>query len=108
MAKINVEFDTIEKTLAVQMDGAEVADVVMVSLGKGYCCGDEDDFRCEIMTMTEDEASDVKTYTRLVASESADGKLPEAVELEGDNDFKAIIVRSNNVTADISKYFAVK
>ena len=76
MATINVSFDTVEKTLAVTRDGAEVPDVCGVYIGRAYNDPDldEDDFRIEVMQQTPDAEHDLCTYTRLVASETAEGQ----------------------------------
>ena len=72
MAKVSVEFDTVEKTLSCSIDGKAVDNVHYVSMSHGYM--NEEDFTCSITTMMHDEAEDIKTYTQLIASESKDSK----------------------------------
>jgi hypothetical protein len=72
MAKILIEFDTNEKTLAATIDGKPVDNVVEVSFCVGY--DDKDEYRCCLMTKETNDEHDIQTYTHLRASESIDAK----------------------------------
>lgn len=72
MAKINVEFDTLEKTMNVTMDGKTIENAEGVSLYRGW--SDDEKYGCSICVCSKDEASDVTTYTRVTASDSSEGK----------------------------------
>lgn len=75
MAKIVIEFDTVEKTVAVTRDGVAVANVVGATVGR-YC---DDEYGCELCLAEKDEAHDVRTYTRICAAELAKaGQAPAA------------------------------
>jgi hypothetical protein len=53
MAKITVEFDTVEKTLAVSVDGKAVADVCRRSTCRGY--SDDAGYGCSLTTASSDD-----------------------------------------------------
>lgn len=92
MAKINIEFDTVEKTMVCTKDGETVANVVGAYLGCMY--DDPDEYCCEVTTMVKDDANDMRVMTRLVAS--ANGE--ELVEGETNS--------KSDVASDIEKYFS--
>lgn len=70
MAKIVAEFDTVDKTLSVVIDGTAVDNVVGVDMHRGYCCdGDEQEFRCNVSQLSEDKDNKLRTFTHLMASE---------------------------------------
>ena len=79
MSKINVEFDTKEKTLAVKIDGKPVPNIIGVNLSKSYYSDDEDEFSCSLVTMTKDEANDIRTYTQVMATESKEAKIHDTL-----------------------------
>lgn len=88
MAKIRVEFDTVDKTLTATVDGKAVADVYGVSIYRGYCCGpdgDADDmpYRCELTTLSENEDDKTEYWTRVTAAEGS-GELVPAAEPKPD------------------------
>lgn len=77
MAKVNVEFDTLDKTLSLSVDGKAVNDVAYVSMGKRYGSygkGDEASFSCCFETSVKDEENDMNTCVRVCASESLEGE----------------------------------
>lgn len=72
MAKISIEFDTKTKELTASIDGKSVANVVSVQMYPSW--DDDDEFRCILTTAAEDESTEIKTVTQLVASETLQGK----------------------------------
>ncbi len=85
MAKVNFEFDTVDKTMAVTMDGQKMDNAVSVFAGKSY---DGKNFWCEIGMMDSNEDEGYNVMHRLCASEKG--------EFEDVKD----------VVRDIQKYFA--
>jgi hypothetical protein len=69
MATITITFDTVEKTMSVTRDGAEIPNVTGASVGRGYC--DDDGCRCEIYMHERDDAHKTDTYHRLIAADVA-------------------------------------
>lgn len=75
MAKISIEFDTLEKTLEVKMDGEVVNDVTSVSIYQPFSYdGDNDDddeptFQINLSLGEHDKINKVRKFTHLVASE---------------------------------------
>lgn len=103
MAKIVIEFDTVAKSMTVTRDGEAVDNVVGAYLGQSYDRPKE--FRCEVMTHAEDEASGVCVYTRLVAAELATAaEARDGVEPAGAPGFLAVASQSA-VAADVAEYF---
>lgn len=84
--KINAEFDTVEKTLAVLVDGKPVENVSEVYFMKNY--SDEKEFGCSVMTAKKDETNDTYEYHRLIASELGEAQ--------------------SKVASDIHRYFGAK
>lgn len=92
MAKFIAEFDTNEKTLVLTKNGEAMANVVGVNFGCSW--DDKDEFCCDIVMATKDEADDIRTYTRLSANEKGDltttdqskpdAKKAEAAELQAE------------------------
>lgn len=76
MADIVIKFNTNDKKASVTVDGSEVGDVVDACVGKRYDYDGkyEDDFYCSVSTVSVDESNKTKMLTRLVASESREGK----------------------------------
>lgn len=76
MAKVNIEFDTVDKTMSVNVDGAVVDNVVEAYVARKYSYDEEDDveYSCSVTTSVKDEESYIHTITRLAASESTEGK----------------------------------
>lgn len=70
MAVIAVSFDTKSKKMSCAMDGADVPNVVGVSLGRRY--GSDEKYSCEMVQWEESEADDYGKMTRVVASALAD------------------------------------
>ena len=89
MAKIAVNFDTMDKSIEVKIDGKTIDNITSVNFCSDYG-GDE--FNCCVTTMTDDEGSDIKSYTTLMASE----KEPEFKEVK---DF-------SKTKADIASFFS--
>ncbi len=71
MAIITCKYDTKAKTMAVQMDEQEIANVRECSFGNYM---DDEDYACRIVTSSHDKENDVRTYTHMVAAESPRGK----------------------------------
>lgn len=88
MAKISVNFDTVDKTIKVSLDGKPVENVQCVRFDASYM-EDEDEFNCCITTMTKDETNDMRSYTQLMASE----KSPEFVSKEDFTQVRAAIAK---------------
>ena len=63
MAKINIEFDTINKTCTASMDGKVIEDFCGGSFYMGY----DEKWACNLSSRTEDEDNDVVKYTGLMA-----------------------------------------
>lgn len=70
MAKILVSFDTIDKTLEVKKDGESLEDVKSVSFYPSYSYDSEGEMCCCITMISEDETTDIKTMTNLMASKN--------------------------------------
>ena len=78
MSKINVQFDTVEKTLSVNIDGKTLDNVTSVNFGQCYDYIDgkynpDGDMNCSI-SMQEDN-DDMKIYHTLMASKSKEGEI---------------------------------
>ena len=71
MAKVLIEFDTVDKTLAVSIDGTAVENVVCANVSQGY--PREDEYCCEIVSGTKDRDNDIRTWTRVSASQATAG-----------------------------------
>lgn len=74
MAKITVEFDTMSKEVAVMMDGTKLDNVCYVEVSPSW--EEKDEMQISVVTRMEDEASDVTTMTRLMASKQENVPLP--------------------------------
>jgi phosphoribosylcarboxyaminoimidazole (NCAIR) mutase len=70
MAKVAIEFDTVEKTMSATIDGSAVPNVVGVNLYKSYS-SKKDEYSCEIVSAVESEDDDMRAYTRICAAEGA-------------------------------------
>lgn len=79
MSKVTVEFDTLEKTVSVSINGKPVPDVSSVEFYRSY--DRDDEFRCGIMTVSKDEENDMRVVTHLVAHEEE--SISMASELPG-------------------------
>lgn len=103
MAKVNVEFDTVSKALAVTMDGKPMDNVVGVNLYRSY--DDDDEYSCSVQMLNQDEVADTRTMTCVYASE---GKRPEHA-VASDKfpgcwvEIKAV---ASKAARDIAAYFA--
>ena len=105
MAKISIEFDTLEKELSVTVDGTPLENVSGVSIYPGFYDSDGDEYHCSITTREKDDDHDLIKMTTLCASESVDAKSGRAVasSLEG---FVEIPGGTNRqVNRDIAAYF---
>lgn len=77
MSKISIEFDTVEKTMKVTKDGAEMSDVCYISIGKSYSEAGKFSISVESEQInTEDKTA---TRTTVYASESAQSEFAAAV-----------------------------
>lgn len=105
MAKISIQYDTKEKTLAVTMDGKAVDNVAGAYLGKGYSYDEPEDYRCELTMMTQNEDDDYYTMTRIVASDTPAGQklgdAPESKEVPG---FK-VAESATQFDTDVADFF---
>jgi hypothetical protein len=73
MAKINVEFDTVEKTMTCTVDGKALANVQGVMFGKGYS-SKRDEYTVEVVLGDESEDDDMRTWTRICAADTVKGR----------------------------------
>jgi hypothetical protein len=75
VAKVNFEFDTVEKTYSLTLDGKPITNVSCMQVYMDYPYdndgdGDEDDKACiTITTRTRDEEQGLCHYTQITASE---------------------------------------
>ncbi|MBY0525592.1 MAG: hypothetical protein K2R98_19460 [Gemmataceae bacterium] len=103
MAKINVEFDTKDKSLSVSMDGKAMANVAGISLYQSY--DDEDEFRCNVVMATKDDTNDIRTVTSIYASEQPKADEQEKAFAEaGFKVSKASPQRANPIHRDIAEF----
>lgn len=107
MAKISIEFDTLEKDLVVTIDGAAVENVVGVSIYPSYYDDqDGDEYHCTISTRVKDPEHDTVVTTNICASESVDAKNDLAVASEAFKGFVEVPSRvESSVAKDIATYF---
>ena len=77
MAVITTEFDTMEKSLTVKMDGKAVTDVDNVEFFKSFIQDDVFHMRVEKVELSEDK--DMTTVTRIMAKEGQDVKVTSEV-----------------------------
>lgn len=104
MSKINVEFDTKEKTLSVKIDGKALASVVGVNLSKSYYSDDEDEFTCSLVTLEKDDTNDIKKYTQIMAVDSEGARGHKSSEFAG---FVTYPVESlTKAQSDVKKFFS--
>lgn len=77
MSKINIEFDTVEKTLSVTKDGAVLTDICYATVYKSY----EGDGKFCLSVESEQKDEEQKTATRTViyASEKTQSEFAAAV-----------------------------
>lgn len=106
MSKINVEFDTKEKTMEVSIDGKAVPNCVSANFSKGYYMDDEDEFSCNVVTMERDEPNDMRKYTQVMASESEGASGTRSVKFPGF--LEKAVERLSKAQAAILKYFTVE
>ena len=78
MAKINFVFDTESKTVMLDIDGKPVDNFRSMSVYQSY--DDKDEYQISMTTMTEDEETDIRTYTQMCASERASASFPGLIE----------------------------
>lgn len=117
MAKIVIEFDTNEKSLAVSIDGTVVDNVVGAEVYRrgyyGYGApedndGDEAEFAFSVTQAEKDKANDLTKMTRIVASESAEGKLAAAQDIPDFPYLKRVATAgrsTDKAVADIIDFF---
>lgn len=79
MAKFNLEFDTVEKTMSATLDGKKMKNLARIEFfGFGG-----DDFGMELTSFDFDEENKVSTMTRLMAGEEeAKDSTPKAITAE--------------------------
>lgn len=102
MAKVNVLFDTVEKTMVTTIDGKAVDNVRAANFSLSY--EEEGEFHCCITTAVEDDDNDIRTWTQLCASESVEAK---AFEQTKASQFEGFVTGANKskVESDIHRYF---
>lgn len=118
MAKVVIEFDTNEKSLAVSIDGSKVENVVGAEVYRRgyYGCGvpedndgDEPEFAFSVMQAEKDKANDMSKMTRIVASENPQAKLEGARNIAGIPGVKQVATagrKMDKAVADIVDYFS--
>jgi hypothetical protein len=124
MAKVVIEFDTNEKSLAVTIDGQAVDNVVCVDVcRRGYYGygpadgdGDEPEFQFAVTQSEKDKANDTTKMTRIVAAASAEGRAAGALRVEGIDDIRVVPAKAggradsgragDKVVAEIVDYFS--
>jgi hypothetical protein len=112
MAKISVEFDTAEKTMAVTMDGVAMPNVqsVMLSKAGSYYGEDQDEdkgYSCSILTMDKNKDESYKTFQQIVASDTKQGREVKklgGVAFAGNNEFLVIDVSKKAIREKIGDY----
>lgn len=67
MAKLVVEFDTVDKSFVVKQDGKKIDNVTSFSVYKSEY---DEVSRCDVGMMEEDEENGMHTYTRMCASKN--------------------------------------
>lgn len=118
MAKINIEFDTVSKDMSAVIDGKKLENVHGASFYNYGGYGGGDDFSCEICTCQRDEENGMATHTRVVASESIDGKkLEDYLVNEDIPEFKIVQTdgiataektqKTSNLVKSVASYFGV-
>lgn len=108
MAKITLEYDTNTKEMALAIDGTPVENVSSLSIYQSY--SDEDEFCLNITTVSKDEDHDLRTYTQLMASETAAARegLQRGTACVSTDFPDFVVARStaeNRVHADIAAFF---
>lgn len=86
MAKVNVEFDTVEKTMSVTMDGSKIDNATSVFMGCGY----DDQCYCEIGMVDQNKEEGYLMQHRLVANS------------------QGVLAKVSEIEQQIHKYFAKK
>lgn len=76
MAKININFDTKDKTIGCEMDGKPVDNVHEVAIYKGY---DSEGFSMRISQMMKDDENDMKYVQHIMAKNSNEGYLQSEI-----------------------------
>jgi hypothetical protein len=72
MAKIAIEFDTVDKTLACSVDGKALENVNSVNIYLPY--GSRDDYSLEICQIDENDDEDYRQVHRTVAADTTAGR----------------------------------
>jgi hypothetical protein len=72
MAKIAIEFDTVDKTLACSVDGKALENVNSVNIYLPY--GSRDDYSLEICQVDENDDEDYRQVHRTVAADTEKGR----------------------------------
>jgi hypothetical protein len=70
MAKVNVEYDTVEKTASVTIDGKPIENISSIAVYCGYSFDDEDEpmFCLDMTTLQEDKENKMISMNRTTAS----------------------------------------
>jgi hypothetical protein len=116
MAKVVIEFDTNEKSLAVSIDGAAVDNVVGAEVYRRgyYGYGPPEDseespeFCFSVMQAEKDKANDLTKMTRIIAAENPQAKLAGAQDVPGMSSMKRVQTAgraSDKAVADIIHFF---
>ena len=98
MAKVMVEFDTVEKTMSATIDGKAVENCYEISFGK---YGD-DEFGCSIGIRTEDKSNKMMKNERIYASKSKEANSLSATKASS---FDGFITENSDLNSNINKYF---
>ena len=102
MSKMTMSFDTVTKAFEVMIDGVVVDNAVSLSVYPSY--DKEDEFRCCVLTKTEDEVSDMHTMTQICASES---KKDVCLDFQKSK-FEGFVQAKESVKQTLASLFGVK
>ena len=84
MAKFNIEFDTVSKSLVVKRDGNMVENVNSVEVYKSYpyneSGGEDEEERFSIRVTQKMEEKDMVTYIHVTANETKEEKFNSTLE----------------------------
>lgn len=98
MAKVIVEFDTVEKTMVATIDGNIVNDCCDASFHK---C-EEDEFCCSIGIRKEDKENKIMFSERMFASKSIEANKLSSSKA---SQFDGFVIENTNLKSHIEKYF---
>jgi predicted membrane GTPase involved in stress response len=109
MSKIIINADSETDELLVTINGKEIANVRSVNISQIPELDDPDDMELSICICTyeEDEETEVKKYTQLIARKTKEGIKAiraGAKTLKHDNNF-VVLTKTDSVEKDIQQYF---